>query len=115
MEQTHKEIWTELKELSKLSYQQQTQIEVLKEQVSEEKMKKEKSQAFNNKALFWLGSALIGVLSFTWTQSEKITRYDEQIQTIRNEQAKEAIRVTAISEDVVTVQEWVEENYVQKQ
>lgn len=114
MEKDHKELWEQINTLKEKTYKQETQIEVLKEKVEEEKNKKEKSDGTVRWALGILFTIVMGVTSWINNTSESVTRYDERIQTIRQMQDSERSRLTEVSEDVVTVQDWVEENFVKK-
>lgn len=114
MEKDHKELWEQINTLKEKTYKQETQIEVLKEKVEEEKNKKEKSDGTVRWALGILFTIVMGVTSWINNTSESVTRYDERIQTIRQMQDSERLRLTEVSEDVVTVQDWVEENFVKK-
>ena len=111
----HDKLWNEINSLKEKTYRQETQIEVLKEKVSEEKNLKEKAQVTTRWGIGLLFAIVMSLASWVNSTSESVTRYDERIHNMETRQNNEATRITQISEDVVTVQDWVEENFQKKE
>ena len=111
----HDKLWNEINTLKEKTYRQETQIEVLKEKVHEEKSKKEKAQSWNQRVVGIGSSVLMAVIAFTWTQSEKITRYDEQIRVLSEKIDRNTEVIEEVSTDVGETLNYVDENFVKKE
>lgn len=126
MQPEHKDLWAEIKankkelysevdDLKRMSYQQETQIEVLKEKVAEEKYLKEKSQLF----IRWGGgiafTIIMGLTSWVNSTSELVTRYDERIHAMEVQIEKNRNGVNDVSDNVIKVQDWADEKFQPKQ
>ena len=111
----HDKLWNEINTLKEKTYRQETQIEVLKEKVHEEKNKKEKANSWNQRVVGIGSSVLMAVIAFTWTQSEKITRYDEQIQVLRDQIGLNKTEITKLGEDIGETLNYVDENFVKQE
>ena len=111
----HDKLWNEINSLKEKTYRQETQIEVLKEKVSEEKYSKEKSQLF----IRWGGgiafTIIMGLTSWVNSTSELVTRYDERINSMETQIEKNRVGINEVSDNVIKVQDWADEKFQPKQ